>query len=133
PSRVPRPRRLSPAFPQRAARRRERRRSQPSQPDYTLASQMIRLFVAIRMPAKVQRALAAEQRRLAAAGVGLRWVRPESIHLTLVFLGNVAAERVPAIEAAMQAAAAEAPPLRLAVRGLGCFPPRGAPRVLWAG
>ena len=94
---------------------------------------MLRLFVAIRVPAEVQRALAAEQRRQEDAGARLRWVRPESIHLTLVFLGNVAEERVPAIERAVQATAAEVAPFDLAVRGLGCFPPHGRPRVLWAG
>src|SRR5436190_6988976 len=94
---------------------------------------MLRLFVAIRVPAQVQRALAAEQRLLSGTGADLRWVRPESIHLTLVFLGNVAEEREPAIEEALQATAVEVPPFHLALRGLGTYPPRGRPRVLWAG
>jgi 2'-5' RNA ligase len=94
---------------------------------------MLRLFIAIAVPAAVREALAQAQRRLESAGVALRWVRPEGIHLTLAFLGNVAEERVAALEEAMTAAAGRSAPLNLAAVGLGRFPPRGAPRVLWAG
>ena len=94
---------------------------------------MIRLFIAIRVPPEVRDALAAEQRRLAESGVSMRWVRPEGMHLTLVFLGNVAEDRRVATEAATEWAAQLVAPLRLAVSSLGCFPARGTPRVLWAG
>ena len=94
---------------------------------------MLRLFVAIAVPAAVQDALARAQRRLQAAGVALRWVRPHGIHLTLAFLGNVDEARVAPVEEAMGAAAARSGPFDLSVAGLGRFPPRGAPRVLWAG
>jgi 2'-5' RNA ligase len=94
---------------------------------------MLRLFVAIHVPPEVQDALAAEQRRLATAGIAMRWIRPEGIHLTLAFLGNVDEVRISAIEDSMLNAAATGAPFQIEVRGLGAFPPRGAPRVLWAG
>jgi 2'-5' RNA ligase len=96
-----------------------------------------RLFVALEPPDLVRRRLAAladELRRAAGrAGEEVRWVPPTNVHLTLQFLGAVPEERVPAIEAALREAAAEARPLSLALRGVGGFPNARRPRVLWAG
>lgn len=65
----------------------------------------LRLFVACALPSDVLRAIGSVQDGLRrAAGVRLRWVRPESIHITLKFLGEVEASRVGAIEAALAAA-----------------------------
>jgi 2'-5' RNA ligase len=63
----------------------------------------------------------------------LKWVRPESMHLTLKFLGDVDPARVPEIEAALAAAAGAAPPFSLNARGIGVFPGMRKPRVLWMG
>jgi len=96
-----------------------------------------RLFVALEPPEPVRRRLAAMQagmRRAAGAAAGeVRWVAPDGIHLTLQFLGAVPEERVPAVEAAVAAAATESGELHLEVRGGGGFPSARRPRVLWAG
>jgi 2'-5' RNA ligase len=96
-----------------------------------------RLFVALEPPEPVRRRLAAmqaEMRRAAGAAAGeVRWVAPEGIHLTLQFLGAVPEDRVPAVRAAVAAAAAESCALRLEVRGAGGFPSARRPRVVWAG
>jgi 2'-5' RNA ligase len=97
-----------------------------------------RLFVALEPPDLVRRRLAAladELRRGAGrAGGEVRWVAPENVHLTLQFLGGVPEERVPAVEAALRDAAAEAGrPLALSVHGAGGFPNARRPRVIWAG
>lgn len=97
-----------------------------------------RLFVALEPPDAVRRrlgALADELRRAAGRAAGeVRWVAPESVHLTLQFLGAVPEERVAAVEAALREAAAEAGrPLSLAVHGAGGFPNARRPRVIWAG
>jgi 2'-5' RNA ligase len=63
----------------------------------------------------------------------VKWVAPESIHLTLHFLGAVLEERVGGIEAAVAEAAAGARALFLEVKGAGGFPNARRPRVLWAG
>lgn len=96
---------------------------------------MARLFLAISLPAQVKERLAEVQRELARSGADVRWVRPEGIHLTLKFLGEVPPEKIEAIVAACEKAVKEAAPgaLRLGVRGLGTFPPNRAPRVVWAG
>jgi 2'-5' RNA ligase len=96
-----------------------------------------RLFVALDPSEPARRrlaALAAELRRGAGrAADEIRWVVPENVHLTLQFLGAVPEERVPDIEAAVRAAAAEGRPLALQIHGAGGFPNARRPRVLWAG
>jgi 2'-5' RNA ligase len=96
-----------------------------------------RLFVALDPPDPVRRRLAALQAELR-RGAGrhadeVRWVAPENVHLTLQFLGAVPEERVPGVEAALRAVAAEARPLSLEVKGAGGFPNARRPRVVWAG
>lgn len=93
----------------------------------------IRAFIAIELPADIGRALAALQKRLGGHGLNLRWVRPQNIHLTLKFLGDIEADRIPAISAAMQGVADASPAFQLAVQGLGVFPGIRRARVLWTG
>ena len=64
---------------------------------------------------------------------GVRWVRPEGIHLTLKFLGNVSNDAVPIIESSMCRAAEGIYPFTVRVQGAGCFPSSRRPRVLWLG
>jgi 2'-5' RNA ligase len=96
-----------------------------------------RLFVALEPPEAVRRRLAAvanEIRRAAGKAAGeVRWVADENLHLTLQFLGAVPEERVAAIEEAITAAAAQARPLFLEVKGAGGFPNARRPRVVWLG
>jgi 2'-5' RNA ligase len=93
--------------------------------------------VALDPPEAVRRRLSAMQgdlRRLAGRHADeVRWAAPENVHLTLQFLGAVPEERVPALRAALAAAAAASRPLSLEVKGAGGFPSGRRPRVLWAG
>jgi 2'-5' RNA ligase len=94
----------------------------------------LRLFVACELPGEVREALATVQRLLQEQGAeGLRWVRPEGIHLTLKFLGDVPARRLKAIEEALARAVRE--PFRLSVRlgRLGSFGGSTGLRVVWVG
>ncbi len=94
----------------------------------------LRLFVACELPGEAREALATVQRLLQEQGAeGLRWVRPEGIHLTLKFLGPVPARRLEAIERALARAVSE--PFRLSVRlgRLGSFGGSTGLRVVWVG
>ena len=97
----------------------------------------MRLFVALEIPAAVRDNLAAqikELRHLPAplADKRLRWVRPENLHVTLKFIGEVEAARLDGIRRALTAIGLDAP-VGLELRGLGFFPDERYPRVLWVG
>ena len=93
----------------------------------------VRAFVALPLPAALQDAVAVSIGGLKQALPGVRFVRAEGVHVTLRFLGWTRAAVLSSMEAPLSAAAAACPPLEVAVRGLGMFPPRGSPRVLWLG
>jgi 2'-5' RNA ligase len=63
----------------------------------------------------------------------VRWVRPEGIHLTLKFLGDVPSSRITSITQAVETACRGCDPFTFALVGLGCFPHPRRPRVLWVG
>src|SRR5512134_624706 len=95
----------------------------------------LRLFIAIALPDDIKARLAALQRELR-EGLGrssISWTRPENLHLTLRFLGDISSDRIDDLTAALAAAAASQAPLNLTVAGLGCFPSSRRPRILWAG
>jgi RNA 2',3'-cyclic 3'-phosphodiesterase len=94
----------------------------------------LRLFVACELPPAVRDALGRVQEELRARGAGrLRWVRPEAVHLTLKFLGEVPVAKREAVENAL--AAAVVAPFALDVRlgSLGGFGGRQRLRVIWVG
>ena len=94
---------------------------------------MPRLFAAIEIGGAAQERVAREQARLADITRGsLRWVRQDQLHLTLVFLGEVPAERAESAIDVMHRPLAQTP-FRFELGGIGAFPPRGAPRALWIG
>jgi 2'-5' RNA ligase len=93
----------------------------------------VRLFVAAALPDEVRARLGAAQAALARLPLDVRWTRPEGIHLTFTFIGEVPAERVDPIRRALRESCGGLSPAALAARGVGVFPDRGRPRVIWAG
>ena len=63
----------------------------------------------------------------------LRWVQPEAMHLTLKFLGEIDQDKVGPVLAAMKESCDGASPFALSTGGLGCFPNRRSPQVIWLG
>lgn len=86
-----------------------------------------RLFVSLSLPGPCQDALA----ELMTPIEGVRWTRPEQLHLTLRFLGDILEEQTQRMVAALQTVRVE--PFLLPIEGVGVFPPRGNPKILWAG
>jgi 2'-5' RNA ligase len=76
-----------------------------------------------------------QQRVVKALGAGpsVKVVDPLHMHLTLAFLGEIAEPAVPAIVDSLSTADIDVRPFAAALQGLGVFPPRGAPRILWIG
>jgi len=97
----------------------------------------MRLFVALEIPGAVRDNLATLIDELRAADASsarnkARWVRPENLHVTLKFIGNVDASKLDAIRAALAEVRSESS-VELRFRGLGFFPNDRRPRVFWAG
>jgi 2'-5' RNA ligase len=63
----------------------------------------------------------------------IRWVRLESMHLTLIFLGEIEQEQVPTIQEILEEIATMFSIFNLEIAGFGCFPNPSRPRVVWAG
>lgn len=93
----------------------------------------MRLFVAADLPEDLRRRLAAIQADLRDIALPVRWVRPEGIHLTFKFLGQVQGGRLAEIERVLEGAGRGLASFRLQADGIGVFPERGNPRVLWVG
>jgi len=94
----------------------------------------MRLFIAIEVPAEIKRDMAEVQQRLISTGaVDASWTRPDSIHLTLKFLGEVTEAKAPAIMAALKTAAIGSSRFRLGLEQVGTFPEPKRARVVWIG
>lgn len=94
----------------------------------------MRLFTALDPPRQVTDALGDAVRRGRCHEPQLRWIAPEHWHLTLVFLGEVAPERLPTLVRGLERAAAAHPPFDLTLDGWGTFPRQGRrASVLWVG
>ena len=95
----------------------------------------IRTFIAIELDESVKDGLTKLQKRLEgqAPRGSVRWVRPEGIHLTLKFLGDVPADQIEEITRALQKGCEGFAPFSLSCGGLGCFPNLKRPRVVWTG
>jgi len=93
----------------------------------------IRTFIAIELPENVIAGLDRLQRRLKDSRLSIRWVRPETVHLTLKFLGDIDPETTGPVGEAMTVAVRGHGPLSLAAKGCGVFPGLKNPRIVWAG
>jgi 2'-5' RNA ligase len=95
----------------------------------------VRSFVAIELNEPARQALAVLQRDLQSAVPvrTVRWTDPRSIHLTLQFLGDVPLDQIPAITSALRIVSQRVRPFAFDLAGLGAFPDRRRPRIVWVG
>ncbi len=89
----------------------------------------MRLFYAISVPDDIIIRLARQSER---AIPPWKPARPEQMHITLAFMGQVSEERLPDVIQAGEQAADTCPPFVLELEGTGCFPKYGPPRVWFA-
>jgi 2'-5' RNA ligase len=94
---------------------------------------MIRTFIAIELSDGARSHLSRELHRLAQALPRLRWVAPDTLHLTLSFLGELDEEQLDQAIQATTDTAAGAKPFILRIGSLGTFGPPRSPRVIWSG
>lgn len=94
---------------------------------------MPRLFIAFKLNDKQKHQLSDLQHKIESYLEGVRWVRPENMHLTLKFLGEVGDDSLGQIQMAMDQAAEEFKTFIIRFGGCGVFPGRNKARVIWIG
>jgi RNA 2',3'-cyclic 3'-phosphodiesterase len=93
----------------------------------------MRVFIAVEIPAAVRDGIAGVQQELASVGIReIRWVDAAGIHLTLRFCGELSRETVDRLASALSGGP-DLRVFRVGIGGVGVFPSRGNPRVLWLG
>ena len=96
--------------------------------------EQIRSFIAIELPRELKQELAQLETQLKVdRQPWVKWVRPDSIHLTLKFLGNIAVDTTVAITRAIEASVRGIKPFHLQVKELGVFPNLKRVQVAWVG
>ncbi len=92
----------------------------------------IRCFIAVDLPQSLRKEIQRLQQKLR-IHKGVKWVEPDSIHLTLKFLGEVEEEGIEAIFQPMVQSLSGVSSFETTVRDLGAFPTPKNPRVIWIG
>lgn len=93
----------------------------------------IRTFIALEMSPSVLGRAAALIKRLQEADVKATWVKPQHMHLTLKFLGDVPDPEIPDVCRLVQEAVRDLPAFEMSFRGCGAFPSVDNPRTVWIG
>jgi 2'-5' RNA ligase len=93
----------------------------------------VRLFIAVNLPEDVRVRIYAATQGLRQAATGVRWTLHEQFHITVKFLGEVAEDKVPALEAGLAHAVRALRPFEVDLAGIGAFPNLRRPRVYWLG
>ena len=95
----------------------------------------MRAFVAIELEQDLRDQLQDQSYRIQSliGGDVVRWVRPEGVHLTLKFLGEIDSGQSQQVQSVLRQVSADVSPFTISVAGFGCFPSISKPRVLWVG
>lgn len=94
----------------------------------------LRLFIAIELSRQIQQALSELIIQLSPlADRTVKWMQPDHIHLTLVFLGDTPPAQLAKLSTVLSSVAGLHPSFELSAQGCGVFPNPNRPRVLWAG
>jgi 2'-5' RNA ligase len=98
-----------------------------------IVNQTLRTFIAVSISQEKRNLIADYQRQLKSLGGDVRWVRPEGIHITLKFLGDVPGSKTGEIEKNLRTVVQGLNPFSVSLEGCGGFPNLRKPRVLWIG
>lgn len=92
-----------------------------------------RAFLAVNLTSEVREALSVKQRQFRSEFPPMAWVRPESIHLTLKFLGNIDEVHVESLRQSVAKAIKDLSGFLVEAQGFGVFPHLRMPRIFWVG
>jgi 2'-5' RNA ligase len=94
----------------------------------------MRTFIAIELDQTIKDALSALINKLDSCGRNIRWVKPQGMHLTLKFLGEVSEDKIQEIQSVLGRMVKDYSRFQLRLKETGTFPPEARiPRVLWIG
>jgi 2'-5' RNA ligase len=93
----------------------------------------LRTFIAVGLDQAIRDRTVALQETLSATGADVKWVEPENLHVTLLFLGDVNDRDVLDVCKAVIATCGNLPAFPMSVQTVGCFPNPRRPRTLWVG
>src|SRR3989338_713711 len=93
----------------------------------------MRTFIAIELPSEIKNYLAALEDQLKTTRADVKWVKPDNIHLTLKFLGEINDEPLEKIKEILNSVTADKSSFSLRLASLGAFPKTNYPRVIWVG
>jgi 2'-5' RNA ligase len=91
----------------------------------------MRLFVALDLAEEIRERIAHFSDEMRALAPDVRWTKPESLHITLRFIGEQPESKISGIEAALSRISA--PSMRISFRDCGFFPAPRSARVFWVG
>ena len=93
----------------------------------------MRTFIALELSNPIKHELSRLQQELTKSNADVKWVKPENIHLTLKFLGNIDETKLEQIKHILDGISSEEKPFEIHLSELGAFPNLNRPRVLWVG
>ncbi len=93
----------------------------------------MRTFIAIEIPKIVKEIIEQFENQLKSEKAKITWVKPDNVHITLKFLGEVEESKIPEIHNTLKICVSKQKPFDIEVAGSGVFPNFTRPRVLWVG
>lgn len=93
----------------------------------------MRTFIAVELSKGTISELKRVISELNISGANIKWIKPDTLHLTLKFLGDIPEEMVPVISRKLKQLAEETDPFDLSIKGIGVFPEWRNARVIWVG
>ena len=93
----------------------------------------MRLFVAVNLPDDVRQSMWNSAASLRGQSFPVKWVGPDSLHITLKFLGEVTEQRVNELSEGIDRATVGTAAFELPISGFGAFPNPRRARIIWIG
>ena len=93
----------------------------------------VRTFVAFDTPVEIRESMSSLQSELKRSNADVRWESLGKLHATIKFLGDVDERNLPKIIAKIEQSVSNAPPFTITYSGIGAFPDKRHPRVIWIG
>jgi 2'-5' RNA ligase len=93
----------------------------------------MRTFIAVELPENIKKKIGELQAPLKKTSAFVSWVKPENIHITLKFLGEVPEGKINEVFSATEVSLENAKKFKMNLKGTGAFPDFRRPRVIWIG